>query len=180
MDPNYAQPWQMCPQRASSGSAFVVDGARRLLLTNCHVVSNASSVYVRRPGMAKKFRAAVVCEGKAADLALLTVEDDAFWGSSGSGSGKNSGAQGPGAALQELRLVDVPDLQSPIAVAGYPVGGDSLSITKGIVSRVTLARYSRAGRLLSIQIDAAINPGNSGGPAFADLQEGLVAGVAFR
>ena len=29
-------------------------------------------------------------------------------------------------------------LQSPIAVVGYPVGGDSLSITKGIVSRVTL------------------------------------------
>lgn len=29
-------------------------------------------------------------------------------------------------------------LQSPIAVAGYPLGGDSLSITKGIVSRVAM------------------------------------------
>lgn len=49
--------------------------------------------------------------------------------------------------------------KSPIAVAGYPVGGDSLSITKGIVSRVSMVRYSQSGRLLGIQIDAAINPG---------------------
>lgn len=67
-------------------------------------------------------------------------------------------------------------MQSPISVAGYPVGGDSLSITKGIVSRVSMVRYSQAGRLLGIQIDAAINPGNSGGPAFADMQDGKVAG----
>lgn len=43
-------------------------------------------------------------------------------------------------------------------VAGYPVGGDSLSITKGIVSRVSMTRYG-SQRLLGIQIDAAINPG---------------------
>ena len=45
-----------------------------------------------------------------------------------------------------------PIMQSPIAVAGYPVGGDSLSITKGIVSRLTLVRYSAAVRLLGIQV----------------------------
>ncbi len=56
-------------------------------------------------------------------------------------------------------------------MAGYPLGGDSLSITKGIVSRVTMTRYAHASnKLLGIQIDAAINPGNSGGPAFADLK----------
>ena len=55
---------------------------------------------------------------------------------------------------------------------GYPLGGDSLSITKGIVSRVVMTRYAHASnKLLGIQIDAAINPGNSGGPAFSDLQE---------
>lgn len=70
-------------------------------------------------------------------------------------------------------------LQSPIAAAGYPVGGDSLSITKGIVSRIVIARYSHTSDLLSIQIDAAINPGNSGGPAFSNLEKGLVAGVSF-
>ena len=62
--------------------------------------------------------------------------------------------------------------QDSILVAGYPLGGDSLSITKGIVSRVTMTRYAHASnKLLGIQIDAAINPGNSGGPAFADLKQ---------
>ena len=62
--------------------------------------------------------------------------------------------------------------QDSILVAGYPMGGDSLSITKGIVSRVVMTRYAHASnKLLGIQIDAAINPGNSGGPAFLDLQQ---------
>jgi len=60
---------------------------------------------------------------------------------------------------------------------GYPLGGDSLSITKGIVSRITMTRYVvTSNKLLGIQIDAAINPGNSGGPAFSDLEAGSVAG----
>ena len=63
-------------------------------------------------------------------------------------------------------------MQDSILVAGYPMGGDSLSITKGIVSRVVMTRYAHASnKLLGIQIDAAINPGNSGGPAFLDLQQ---------
>lgn len=163
VDPNYAQPWQMCPQRSSTGSAFVIDTDQRTILTNSHVVSNATAIYVRRPGSAKKFKAELICDGKVCDLALLTVRDDAFWA----------------AELRGLKFVDVPELQSPIAVAGYPVGGDNISVTKGIVSRIALVRYSATARLLSIQIDAAINPGNSGGPAFADLEQGLVAGVAF-
>ena len=56
------------------------------------------------------------------------------------------------------------------------MGGDSLSITKGIVSRVVMTRYAHASnKLLGIQIDAAINPGNSGGPAFLDLQQALLS-----
>lgn len=55
-----------------------------------------------------------------------------------------------------------------------------MSITKGIVSRITMTRYVvSSNKLLGIQIDAAINPGNSGGPAFSDLESGKVAGVAF-
>lgn len=38
VDPNYAQPWQMCPQRTSTGSAFVLDTKKRQILTNSHVV----------------------------------------------------------------------------------------------------------------------------------------------
>lgn len=42
-DPNYAQPWQMRPQRSSSGSAFIVDTRRRHIMTNAHVVSFTSA-----------------------------------------------------------------------------------------------------------------------------------------
>ena len=37
-DPNYAQPWQMRPQRSSSGSAFIINRDSRRILTNSHVV----------------------------------------------------------------------------------------------------------------------------------------------
>ncbi len=50
-------------------------------------------------------------------------------------------------------------------VYGYPEGGTSLSITKGIVSRIEFVPYNAPVSGLRIQIDAAINPGNSGGPA---------------
>jgi hypothetical protein len=40
-----------------------------------------------------------------------------------------------------------PGTQSPVAVAGYPVGGDSLSITKGIVSRVCMVSCVELGAI---------------------------------
>ncbi|GER51325.1 DegP protease 10 [Striga asiatica] len=58
------------------------------------------------------------------------------------------------------------------------IGGDNISVTKGVVSRVELTQYVHsATQLLAIQIDAAINPGNSGGPA---IMGDKVAGVAFQ
>eukprot|EP01023_Acetabularia_acetabulum_P044532 TRINITY_DN4474_c0_g1_i1.p1 TRINITY_DN4474_c0_g1~~TRINITY_DN4474_c0_g1_i1.p1 ORF type:complete len:456 (+),score=81.17 TRINITY_DN4474_c0_g1_i1:382-1749(+) len=149
-------------QKNSAGSAFVFDSSKRLILTNAHVVQEALTLHVRRPGNPKKFAAEVLCESKHCDLALLPVKDDLFWKE----------------ALHSLVLDTVPDIQHSIWVAGYPLGGDQLSVTKGIVSRVTMPRYSSV-KLLGVQIDAAINPGNSGGPAFSDLEGGKVAGVSF-
>ena len=59
---------------------------------------------------------------------------------------------------------------------GYPNGGTSLSITKGIVSRVEFSAYNFPVTGLRIQIDAAINPGNSGGPAVVGTK---MVGLAF-
>ena len=64
VEPNYSQPWQMCPQRSGTGSAFVIDCDKRLVLTNSHVVSNATAVYLRRPGVAKKYKAEVLADAK--------------------------------------------------------------------------------------------------------------------
>ena len=59
----------------------------------------------------------------------------------------------------------LPEIKDAVMAYGYPEGGNSLSITKGIVSRIEFAAYNFRVRGLRIQIDAAINPGNSGGPA---------------
>jgi S1-C subfamily serine protease len=64
-------------------------------------------------------------------------------------------------------------------VYGYPVGGDEISTTKGIVSRIEHQNYSHGFMdHLTIQIDAPINSGNSGGPAFD--QNGKIVGIAIQ
>jgi hypothetical protein len=87
-------------------------------------------------------------------LALLTTDDDSFW-----------------EGTTPLQLGGIPELQDPVAVIGYPTGGDNISVSVGVVSRVEPQQYTHgATNLLAIQIDAAINPGNSGGPAVLDHQ----------
>lgn len=62
---------------------------------------------------------------------------------------------------------------------GYPIGGESLSVTAGVVSRIELQEYAQGGEtLLAIQIDAAINSGNSGGPVINENDQ--LVGVAFQ
>jgi hypothetical protein len=63
-------------------------------------------------------------------------------------------------------------------VYGYPIGGKSLSITRGVLSRVEHQYYAHAeSYLMAGQIDAAINPGNSGGPV---ISGGRIVGVAMQ
>ena len=78
-----------------------------------------------------------------------------------------------------MRFGSLPKLRSPVSTIGYPMGGEQLSITEGIVSRVSYRRYVHHGyaRHLLVQVDSAINPGNSGGPV---VQGRLVVGVAFQ
>ena len=69
-------------------------------------------------------------------------------------------------------------LRDEVAVVGYPVGGEEISITEGVVSRIEVQRYSHSQRhLLAVTVDAAINAGNCGGPVFGD---GKVVGIAFQ
>eukprot|EP00921_Rhytidocystis_pertsovi_P008391 GHVQ01013754.1.p1 GENE.GHVQ01013754.1~~GHVQ01013754.1.p1 ORF type:complete len:985 (-),score=224.90 GHVQ01013754.1:166-2859(-) len=158
-DPNFAQPWQMRRQMKSTGSGFVIDNRR--IMTNAHCVAFQNRVLVRKHGSPKKFLARLVAVAHESDLAVLTVDDNEFW-----------------EGVHTLEFGDIPNLQDAVVVVGYPTGGDNLSITAGVVSRVDINTYAHSNfRLLCAQIDAAINPGNSGGPAFKD---GKVVGVAFQ
>eukprot|EP00873_Tetraselmis_striata_P009409 jgi/Tetstr1/429673/TSEL_019570.t1 len=160
--PNCYMPWQMKAQRESSGSGFVVAPGR--VLTNAHVVADGALVSVKRHGGGGRAPARVAAVGHECDLALLEVEEPGFWG-----------ARPPA----PLRLGRLPALQDAVAVVGFPAGGDNLSVTRGVVSRVDLTQYAHgAASLMALQIDAAINPGNSGGPALGP--DGALAGVAFQ
>lgn len=54
-------------------------------------------------------------------------------------------------------------VQDAVAVVGYPIGGDTISVTSGVVSRIEVTSYVHGStELLGVQIDAAINSGNSG------------------
>ncbi|OUZ99296.1 Peptidase S1 [Macleaya cordata] len=157
--PNYFLPWQNKSQRETMGSGFVIAGRR--IITNAHVVADHTFVLVRKHGSPTKYRAEIRAIGHECDLAILTVESEEFW-----------------EGMNFLELGDIPFLQEAVAVVGYPQGGDNISVTKGVVSRVEPTQYVHgATQLMAIQIDAAINPGNSGGPA---IMGDKVAGVAFQ
>lgn len=158
--PDYSLPWQKQRQYTSTGSAFMIGDGK--LLTNAHCVEHFTQVKLKRRGDDTKYVAKVLARGIDCDIALLSVENEEFW----------KGAE-------PLRLGRLPHLQEAVTVVGYPLGGDTISVTKGVVSRIEVTSYAHGSSdLLGIQIDAAINPGNSGGPAFND--QGECIGVAFQ
>ncbi|MDX2410746.1 MAG: trypsin-like peptidase domain-containing protein [Woeseiaceae bacterium] len=160
--PDYEQPWQTEGPVAAVGSGAIVmttRGAR--VLTNAHVVENQIFIEVRRYGKSRKFEAAVEGVGHVCDLALLKIKDSGF-------------AKGAPA----FPIGDLPWLGDRVAALGFPIGGDRMSITEGIVSRIEMYPYAHSQRnLLAVQIDAAINSGNSGGPV---VKDGEIVGIAFE
>jgi S1-C subfamily serine protease len=157
--PDYQDPWNMRGTFASSGSGCIIKG--RKILTNAHVVSDQRFIQVRRYGQAKRFPARVVSISHAADVALLTVDDAEFFEGAGT-----------------LEFGELPKTQQEILVYGFPLGGDTLSTTKGVVSRIEHQTYAHSScSFLACQIDAAINPGNSGGPAVISNR---IVGVAMQ
>ena len=157
--PDYFTPWRLLTPRQSSGSGSVIEGNQ--ILTNAHVVANASYVQAQKHNDPQRYLARVAFVSHEADLAIITVDDPNFF-----------------TDLQPLSIGLLPDPLQEVSVYGYPIGGKSLSITKGILSRVEQQIYAHAGAyLLAGQIDAAINPGNSGGPVIVDQQ---IVGVVMQ
>lgn len=157
--PDYFTPWRLLTPRQSSGSGSVIDGNR--VLTNAHVVANASYVQAQKHNDPRRYLARVTFISHEADLALITVDEPGFFSD-----------------LKALSIGDLPEPLQEVSVYGYPIGGKTLSITKGILSRVEQQVYAHAGAyLLAGQIDAAINPGNSGGPVIVDRE---IVGVVMQ
>jgi len=136
----------------NQGSGFIVDSTG-LILTNAHVVQDASAVSVTLMDR-REFRATVLGLDLATDIAVLRIQASDL----------------PRVRLGDARTLRVGD---PVLAIGSPFGL-AQSATQGIVSAT--------GRTLPgdaivpfIQTDAAVNPGNSGGPLFN--VSGAVVGI---
>jgi serine protease Do len=143
----------------SLGSGIIVD-SKGFILTNNHVVDQATRIQVQLEGDTRKYDAKVVGVDSDTDLAVIKIE---------------AGRELPYAKLGNSEGVHVGDW---VLAIGSPFGLNA-TVTAGIVSAKDRDRYqlqtnsSQFQRFL--QTDAAINPGNSGGP-LVDMA-GQVVGI---
>ena len=159
-EPNWAAPWIFDLPRRASGTGFLIDGNR--IMTNAHVVAWTTQLVVRKYHDPKPYFAHVEFVGHDVDLAVLKVDDDSFYD-----------------GMQPLDFGPLPKVRSTVVTYGFPAGGEQISYTRGVVSRIEVEGYVHIGNkaFLACQTDAAINPGNSGGPV---IQDDKVVGVAFE
>lgn len=157
---DHRTPWKTSGMMQTVGSGVIIPGRR--ILTNAHNVSDCRYLELRKENLARRYPAQVLFVGHDCDLAMLTVDDPTFF-----------------EGMLPLELAGIPKVNSTVSTYGFPVGGNRISVTEGVVSRIEMDTYahSASGKHLAIQTDAAINPGNSGGPV---IQNGEVVGIAFQ
>jgi len=129
--------------RRSVGSGIIVNAKKGYILSNHHVVDNATEITVKLKD-GREFTAKKVGSDEATDVALLQVDAK---------------------DLSELPIGDSNKLMVGdfVVAVGNPFGLGQ-TVTSGIVSAMSRSGLNIEGYEDFIQTDAAINPGNSGGP----------------
>lgn len=142
-------------------TGFIVDGKR--ILTTAQLIDNAVYISIRPNDSPKTFEAEVDTISHEVNLALLTIKDETFFNT-----------------RTPLPLGDLPKPEDKVSLYGYPIGGNKLSITAGIISRIEYQTYAHSGLTFqAIQVDAAVNSGSVGSPALVDGKViGIVSDIA--
>ncbi|MGK0704543.1 serine endoprotease DegP [Yokenella regensburgei] len=135
------------------GSGVIIDAAKGYVVTNNHVVDNATTIKIQLSD-GRKFDAKVVGKDPRSDIALIQIQDP-----------KN---------LTAIKLAD----SDALRVGDYTVAignpfGLGETVTSGIVSALGRSGLNVENYENFIQTDAAINRGNSGG-ALVNLNGELI------
>jgi serine protease Do/serine protease DegQ len=140
------------PQFQSAGSGVILDAKKGYILTNAHVIENASEITVTLSD-GRDLKAEVAGIDEPTDIAVLKVRP---------------------VKLTQITLGDSSKLEvgDYVVAIGNPFGLRN-SVTSGIVSGLGRSSLDQDGFEDFIQTDAAINPGNSGG-ALVNLRGELV------
>ena len=139
------------------GTGFIVS-EEGYIVTNYHVVENASSVKVTLYDESQ-YTAKVIGYEESNDLAVIKIE--------------------PEGQIESLIYGKSSDLSvgDDVYVIGNPLGDLTFTLTKGVVSALNRLIDTGSGYNINMfQTDAAINSGNSGGPVFD--KHGFVVGIA--
>jgi S1-C subfamily serine protease len=129
-EPNWSAPWIFDMPRRASGTGFLIDGNR--IMTNAHVVAWTTQLVVRKYHDPLPYFAHVEFVGHDVDLAVLKIDDDLFY-------------QG----MQPLEFGPLPKVRSAVVTYGFPAGGEQISYTRGVVSRIEVEGYSHIGNKAS-------------------------------
>lgn len=152
-----SSPWKRLSAKEVSGSGVVI--STDTVLTNYHVIFASTDVSISLNGQSERLSGVVEAFDAGLDLALVRLDDP---------------------LPEDIRPLAIGERTPPsgtkIQVFGYPTGGQSLSITEGVISRIEHVDYKYRSSGLRTQIDAPLNSGNSGGPV---ISNGLVVGITF-
>ncbi|MCY3687931.1 MAG: Do family serine endopeptidase [Gammaproteobacteria bacterium] len=150
--PEFSIPEGPRPFRRGAGSGVIVDAGEGFVVTNHHVIDQATSVTVRLSD-GRSAEAELLGSDASTDLALLRIELDDL----------------VEIAFADIETVRVGDF---VVALGNPFGIGQTA-TSGIVSALGRSGLNNNNYEDFIQTDAAINVGNSGG-ALVDLEGNLV------